>query len=174
MSDKPKKADTAAADPTMIPANVRAGQVISLVEITGGLGPLVDVSTLADELGADIAVLLPILDAAEMLGLVKNEKGVVSLTDFGLRFQNTSKQKVRLVRERLSGIEPFKTALELARKKGEIEASDVAEAISQTGYKWHHYEEMNASLVQGLLIHWAIHAGLLTYDGRNGKFRLVS
>jgi len=62
----------------MMPANVRAGQVVSLVEVTGGLGPKIDTHRLADELGADIAVFLPILDAAELLGLVKKERGEVS------------------------------------------------------------------------------------------------
>jgi NitT/TauT family transport system ATP-binding protein len=79
----------------MMPANVRGGQVISLVEITGSIGGKVDAPKLADELGADIAVLLPILDAAEMLGLVRTEKGDVHLTELGLRFQKTTKDPQR-------------------------------------------------------------------------------
>jgi NitT/TauT family transport system ATP-binding protein len=157
----------------MFPANVRAGQVIGLVEITGGLGASIDASRLADELGADIAVLLPILDAAEMLGLVKSDKGDVSLTDFGLKFQKTSKNKVRLLAEQLSRIEPFKTTLELTSKGGKTSAREVAEVLFVKGIRWHHDRELNESLVQALLIHWAIHAGLLSYDGRTGKFEKV-
>ena len=157
--------------PPMLPGNVRAGQVISLVEITGGLGARVDASRLADELGADIAVLIPILDTAEMLGLVKNEKGEVSLTDFGLKFQKAAKNKVRLLRERLSGIEPFKTSLYLTTQKKETSAREVAKARSEWGLRWHYNTELNESLVNGLLIHWAIYAGLLNYDGKRGKFQ---
>jgi len=154
-----------------MPANVRAGQVVGLVEVTGGLGSSIDTSRLADELGADIAVLLPILDTAEMLGLVKNLKGEVSLTDFGLKFQRTSKNKVRLVREELSRIEPFKTAIELAQEEGAVTAHDIAEALSERGTRWHHDRELNESLIQALLVHWSIYAGLLTYNGKSGKFR---
>jgi hypothetical protein len=31
--------------------------------------------------------------------------------------------------------------------------------------------DINQSLVQGLLVHWAVAAELLTYDGRTGKFK---
>jgi hypothetical protein len=159
--------------PPVLPANVRAGQVVGLVEITGGLGTNVDAAQLADELGADIAVLIPILDTAEMLGLVKIEKGEVSLTEFGLKFQKTAKSKVRLLKEQLGQIEPFRTALEVAAKKGRVTAQEVADELLEKGVKWHHDVELNESMVQTMLIHWAIYAGLLSYNGKTGKFEKV-
>jgi hypothetical protein len=158
----------------VMPPNVRPGQVIGLVEVTGGLGSRVDVSTLADELGADIAVLLPILDAAETLGLVTNVQGEVHLTDFGAEFQKTVKDKVTLLKDRLAKIEPFRTALEFATRRGEVTATEVAEELSIEGIKLHHQVDINESLVQTLLIHWGIRSGLLSYDGRDGKFRKVA
>jgi len=154
-----------------MPGNVRAGQVISLVEVTGGLGAKVDASRLADELGADIAVLLTILDAAEMLGLVKSEKGNVSLTELGLRFQKTSKNKVRMLKEKLAAIEPFRTALELASKGKAVTAGQVSEVLSEIGIKWHYQPELNESLIKALLIHWTIYGALMKYDGKTGKFQ---
>ena len=159
--------------PPIMPASVRAGQVIGLVEVTGGLGTVVDASKLAEELGADIATLLPILDTAEMFGLVKVEKGDVSLTDFGLKFQKTSKNKLKLLREVLSRIEPFKTALEIGSVKSTFAADEVAENLLQRGISWHHRQDINESLVQTLLIHWAIYANLLNYNGKNGKFERI-
>ncbi len=154
-----------------MPGTVRAGQVISLVEVTGGIGGKVDVPKLADELGADIAVLLPILDGAEMLGLVRTEKGDVHLTELGLRFQKVAKHKVRALRDRLAMIEPFRSAVELASHGKSIKASQVADGLAEMGLKWHYQPEINESLIKGLLIHWAISAGLLTYDGKSGKFQ---
>ncbi len=155
----------------MLPGNVRAGQVISLVEITGGIGGKINAPKLADELGADIAVLLPILDAAEMLGLVRSDKGDLHLTKLGLEFQKTSKNKLRILKERIATIEPFRTALELASRKKYIRAAEVADALSEMGLKWHYQPELNETLINTLLIHWAIYAGLLTYDGKSGKFQ---
>ncbi len=154
-----------------MPANARAGQVIGLVEVTGGLDSAIDVSRLADEFGSDIATFLPILDTAEMLGLVKNEKSDISLTEFGRRFQKTAKHKVALLRSTLAKIEPFKTAMELTSVKNSVSASEVAGALRGKGIIWHHNQEVNETLVQTLLIHWAIYAGLLMYSGKTGKFQ---
>lgn len=157
----------------MMPANVRPGQVISLVEVTGGLGSRVDVSTLADELGADIAVLLPILDAAELLGLISSARGEVILTDFGAEFQKGVKNKVMMLKGRLLKIEPFRTAVELTRKTGEVTAREVADELSIEGLRLHHQDDLNVTLIQGLLLHWGIRSGLLRYDGRTGGFQLL-
>ena len=155
----------------LMPAHVRGGQVISLVEVTGSIGGKVDEPKLADELGADIAVLLPILDAAEMLGLVRVEKGDVHVTELGVKFQKTTKEKIRMLKDRLATIEPFRTALELASKGKSITAAQVAESLSEMGLKWHYQPEINESLIKALLIHWTIYAGLLRYDGKSGKFQ---
>jgi hypothetical protein len=154
----------------IMPANVRAGQVLGLVEIVGGLGTPVDAAKLADEFAADLVTLLPILDTGEMLGLVKVEKGDISLTEFGLKFQKTSKYKVRLLKDQLSKTEPFKTALEIVGQKDSASASEIAEALWEKDIRWHHTPEINEKLVQTLLINWAISAGLLGY-GANGKFQ---
>ena len=166
-------ADTHRPLPTalMMPGNVRGGQVISLVEITGSIGGKVDAPRLADEMGADIAVLLPVLDAAEMLGLVRSEKGDVHVTELGLKFQKTTKNKIRMLKDRLATIEPFRTALELAAHGKSVTARQVADSLTEMGLKWHYQPEINESLIRTLLIHWAIYAGLLKYDGKSGKFQ---
>ena len=157
----------------MMPANVRGGQVISLVEITGSIGGNVDAPKLADELGADIAVLLPIMDTAEMLGLVRTEKGVIHLTELGLKFQKTSKYKLKILKDRIATIEPFRTALELGSKGKAVTAPQVADALAELGLRWHYKPELNEALIKALLIHWAIYADLLSYDGKSGKFLKV-
>jgi len=156
----------------LMPGNVRAGQVISLVEVTGGLGSKITASRLADELGADIAVLIPILDTAELLGLVKAEKGEISLTEFGQKFQKASRQKVKLLTEQLSKIEPFKTAMDLASRRGSVSTEEVATVLSGRGIEWYHEYELNLDLLRTILIHWAIYAGLLTYN-KDGEFEPV-
>ena len=120
----------------------------------------------------DIAVLLPILDTAELLGLVKSEKGDISLTEFGHKFQKTSKNKVKLLTDLIAKIEPFKTAVELANKQGSVSAEEVGEALAERGITWHHEPEMNQSLLTTILIHWAIYAGLLNYN-KSGRFEPI-
>ena len=159
--------------PIVMPAHVRAGQIVSLVEMTGGLGSSIDAAKLADEFGADIAILLPIIDAGEMLGLVRNLKGNISLTDFGLKFQKASKHKIRLLKDQLGMMEPFRTAVDLASKHHDISAADIADCLARRGVRWHHDAETNQDLVKMLLIHWAIYAGLLSYNGKAERFRAM-
>ena len=156
----------------VMPGNVKPGQVISLVEITGGMGPKLDVPRVADEMGADIDVLFPIIDAAQMLGLVKLEKGDLFLTEDGLTFQKALKNKVKTLKNRLAAIEPFKTAVELAAKQRSVTAEEVAEALQGKGIKWHYLPERNEFVIRELLIHWSIYAELLSY-GRAGEFQKV-
>ena len=156
-----------------MPAHVRAGQIVSLVEVTGGLGSSIDAAKLADEFGADIAILLPIIDAGEMLGLIRKRKGNISLTEFGLKFQKTSKHKIRLLKDQLGNMEPFRTAVDLASNHQDISAGDIADCLAQRGVRWHHDAETNQDLVKMLLIHWAIYAGLLSYNGKAERFQTI-
>ena len=125
-------------------------------------------------LESDLVTLLPIVDAGEMLGLVKVDKGQVRLTEFGLKFQKTSKDKVKLVKDQLSRIEPFRTALKLAgsSKKG-VTTREICEDLLWRDTRWHHKPDVNEALVQTLLIHWAIYAGLLNYNGKTGRFQKI-
>lgn len=161
-------ASTDDTGPLMMPAHVRTGQIMGLVDVTAELGTLTDLASLGDELGDDIDTLLPILDAAEMLGLVEVKKGTVSLTHLGSKFQHTPRNKMHLIKQQISKIEPFKTAVELAAHS--VSSSEVTHVLSERGIIWHHEPELNEAAVHGLLIHWAIYSGLLRYSGKNGKF----
>ena len=155
----------------MMPAHVRTGQIMGLVDVTAELGTLTDLAHLADELGDDIDTLLPILDTAEMLGLVEVKKGIVSLTLAGSRFHKTHRNKIQLISQQISKLEPFKTALDIAAQAHVISSAEVTKNLSTRGIIWHHEPELNEAAVHGLLVHWAIYAGLLRYDGKTGKFQ---
>ena len=156
----------------VMPGHVRVGQVISLIEVAGGSGSRIDVPKLADKMGADLTVLLPILDAAEMLGLVRTKDGGLFLTEEGMRFRETSKDKVKMLKDKLADIEPFRTAIELASRGG-VTSQDAADSLARRGVRWHYKPELNESLVHTLLVHWTISAGLLSYDSKSGKFQRV-
>ena len=162
---------TGGATTQMMPGNVRAVHVVSVLDEIGELGPGAHVNRLAEKIDADLASLLPILNAAEMLGLLRSEKGNLFLTDDGQRFQETDIVHVlALIRDRLTSIEPFHTAIELASRRGSTTAGEVAETLDKLGIEWDYRPETNEALVKSLLIYWGLRAGLLAYDGKKGKF----
>jgi len=154
----------------VMPAHVRTGQVMGLVDVTAELGVLTDLARLADELGDDIDTLLPILDTAEMLGLVEVKKGIVSLTRLGSDFYRASRNKIHLIRQQIARLEPFKTALDLTVHQT-VSSAIITKELSERGISWHHEPELNEAAVHGLLVHWSIFAGLLRYNGKTGKFQ---
>jgi hypothetical protein len=109
----------------------------------------------------DLTKLLPVLDAAEMLGLVTVKKGEVKLTKEGSKI-HTSKERALAISDTLSKVEPFATALGFEKK---FNGEDVAKKLSSTGIRWHHEDEVNSLIVGEILVHWGIRTGLLDYDG---------
>jgi hypothetical protein len=59
----------------------------------------------------------------------------------------------------------------MATRRRDVQAEDIVEELETEGIRWHHQNDVNLSLVQALLLHWAVYAQLLTYDGRTGKFK---
>jgi len=155
-----------------MPGNVRAVHVIGLLDELGELGSGTHANVLAEKIGADIAVFLPILNAAEMLGLLRSENGDLFLTEDGMKLQETTMAKVSVfLKDKLSSIEPFATAIGLASQEGGTTAKQVADTLMKQGVQWDYKPDVNESMVKNLLIHWGIRADLLAYNGKNGTFQ---
>ena len=79
--------ETTAATPTTRPLpDATVGGLAGLVEIVYANGGPIALADLADELNFEIDDLLPLVDAATMLGLVTVDDGELALTDTGRRF----------------------------------------------------------------------------------------
>ena len=156
-----------------MPGNVRAGQVISLVEVTGGLGS--DHRRLASRrrAGSEHRGPPPHTRHGRAPRARQEPRRATSRSPSSAQSSRRPRRdKVRLLTDHLAKIEPFKTAMELASEvRGGLD-EQVARSLSERGISWHHDPELNESLLRTILIHWAIYAGLLTYN-KNGKFEPV-
>ncbi len=72
----------------MLP-HARPGGVAGLLELLLDKGGRDDIYRLADDLAFEIDDLLPIVDAAQLLGFLKVEEGDASITDTGTEFANS-------------------------------------------------------------------------------------
>jgi NitT/TauT family transport system ATP-binding protein len=173
MSEKtPASLRTRAAQ--MMP-NMRGAHVISLVDITASLGQSTNLTKLATKLGNDISILLPVLEAAEILGLLTRQNEEIALTDFGVKFQKVAKAsaKIPLLKDQLTKIEPFKTTLELLSRQGRVRTRDIANALSRMNVRWDLKPELNESIIHGILIGWGTFAKLFSHDGKTEEFRIA-
>jgi hypothetical protein len=147
---------------SLFPADVNPSQLAAFLKSVYASDGVVHVHKLALDLHWDLTKLLPIIDAAEMLGLVTVEKGEAKLSREGHRMFGGRKERMLALGNSLSKIEPFTTALRFKRK---FTGDDVAKELSKKGMRWHHEDEVNSLIVSELLMHWGVRVGLLDYDG---------
>jgi hypothetical protein len=144
------------------PADVSPSQLAAFLKSVYASDGVVHVHEVALDLHWDLTKLLPIIDAAEMLGLVTVEKGEAKLSHEGHRMLSAKKGRRQALGNSLSKIEPFTTALRFKKK---FTGEDVAKELSKKGIRWHHEDEVNSLIVSEILMHWGIRVGLLNYDG---------
>jgi hypothetical protein len=152
-----------------MPPDVRPGQVLSLLDKVEASGGRIHAGELARQLEEDLAVFPSVLEATEMLGLVRNEGGEICLTDEGKTRPKSRQGMAEILNASLAGVEPFGTAIELAKRGKPIRASDVPSALKRKGISYHLDQQTNVSTVTSVLVAWAVFPGLLRYEG-SGKF----
>jgi NitT/TauT family transport system ATP-binding protein len=151
----------------LFPTDVKAGQLATFLRVVSTFGGSADVARVSKELDTDLTQLIPILDAAELLGLIVVEKGDVKLTEEGQAVLSARRGKGLVFRDPLAKVEPFRTALTF---KGKFTAKELANILSLRDIRWHHEDEVNTSIIGEMLIHWGIPAGFFEYDGSDGSF----
>ncbi len=148
------------------PAEVKFGQLTAFLRTVLAAQGMIQVSMVARELHTDLVMLLPIMDAAEMLQLIQVENGEVSLLKAGEELLASHKPDYSSIKPLLKGIEPFKTAVALGRFTPE----QIAGVLAREGVRLHHEDSVNTSAWREMLIHWGIPSGLLDYDGHTSTF----
>jgi hypothetical protein len=156
-----------------MPANVKPGQLISLVEIIGDAGGKADARRLARGLEADLTILPAVLEAAETLGLAESANEEIRLTDLGSAFLTTPDHNLRVLKSALATIEPFRTALELASRAGSVTSKQLVRTLDERGIRWDHRHDENSIIVSTLMIDWSIFAGLFRYAKSQEFLKLV-
>ncbi|MFE9577969.1 AAA-associated domain-containing protein [Nocardia sp. NPDC006044] len=96
--DEPVVTGPDRATPTARPLpDASVGGLAGLVELVYATGGRADLPDIADELNFEIDDLLPLVDAAEMLGFITVEDGDVLLTDIGVRFTTADIQESKRI-----------------------------------------------------------------------------
>jgi len=147
--------------------------VIALVESVVADGGRVDAAKLADDFGYDVKSMLPILRAAEMLGLVRVDEGDVSVTPLGTEIAKKKGKALTLLKENISKMEPFKTALELIGRNGFATSRQISEALAKRGMSFSDDGEENERIIEEILVRWGIYTDVVKYDGKTALFSPV-
>ncbi len=126
-------------------------------------------SKLAYETGKNIDVLLPIVEAAEDLGLCSVGDGVVKLTKDGSRLNSGNFKDI--VRGELAAIEPFRSAVSVLSRSGYTMTIDLSRRLARKGILYMTDEKGNTDVLRKVLVHWGEGLGLLSYDAIHDSWR---
>ncbi|MCS6873931.1 MAG: nitrate/sulfonate/bicarbonate ABC transporter ATP-binding protein [Pyrinomonadaceae bacterium] len=148
----------------MLP-HARPGGIAGLLEILSDRGGKDDLYHLADELMMEIDDLLPIVDAASLLGFVKVDEGDIELTLQGETFVKSDiLERKKIFRESALENIPLLRQIESSlrtksdRKLPEEFFLDILEE---------HFSEEEASRQLNTAIHWGRYAEIFDYDGQS-------
>ncbi|MBN2478415.1 AAA-associated domain-containing protein [Candidatus Micrarchaeota archaeon] len=143
------------------------GEVLGLAEIVYSYGGKIKVSLLSDELQIELDDLGDAIDMAELLKIVKVKKGEVMLTLYGEGLAlGKIDDKKRILRDRISKIEMFKSIIKKIEKEKEIPEDELLEFLRKK------YPIGDAEQFKKLLISWGGYTEIFEYYGNKGLFTL--
>ncbi|HEY6333315.1 MAG TPA: nitrate/sulfonate/bicarbonate ABC transporter ATP-binding protein [Blastocatellia bacterium] len=154
----------------MLP-HARPGGIAGLLEILIDLGGKTDLYNLANELAMDVEDLLPIVDAAQLLGFMNVSEGDCEITDSGRAFAEA---------DILTRKELFRqAALEHVPLLRQIEHSLRVKADRTLPDEFfydileEHFSEDEADRQLNTALNWGRYAEIFDYDGDEGKLFLT-
>jgi len=156
--------------PIMLP-HTRPGGMAGLLEILVDLGGRIDLHRLADELSLEVDALLPTVDTAALLGLLRVEEGDAIITPEGQEFARADIQTRKAIFR--------KTALANVPLLRQMEQSLKAKADRTLSDEFfrdlldEHFSEDEARRQLETAIQWGRYAELFDYDAATGKLTLT-
>jgi NitT/TauT family transport system ATP-binding protein len=151
------------------------GKLQGFLEKLDDAGSKSDLAGIALKQGLELDDLLPIVEAGEMLGLLRVESGDVSLTDKGHLFIAASPRvKKKMLREMVLGLDAFKKFTDAVKKSGKRDLSkdellDFVASENSTAGSSSDGDAMNDF---GWFIEWGRHGLVLKYDANNETISL--
>ncbi len=154
----------------MLP-HTRPGGMAGLLEILDDHEGRADLHVLADELSLEVDALLPTVDTAMLLGLLKLEEGDAILTDDGKAFAQGDIQERKAIfrKAALANIPLFRQMEQALRSKSNrtLPAEFFQDLLDE------HFSEDEAQRQMETAIQWGRYAELFDYDAATGKLTLT-
>lgn len=149
---------------------VQVGMMIGLLEVLEDFKGSVDVAKVADELRLELDDLLPAVDAAKLLHLLKVVSGDLILTDEGklLLSKNVSGRK-KLLNKAIANLGEFKGIIDFIRNhhNGKITKSDLISFLEKK------MPDVDAEETFSWIVEWGRYSLVLRYDSESQKINVI-
>ena len=154
----------------MLP-HTRPGGLAGLLEILADQGGRADLHVLADELSLEVDALLPSVDTAVLLGLLKLEEGDAIITPEGQAFaQGDIQERKAIFRKAVLANVPLLRQMEqaLKAKSNRTLSSEFFQDLLDE-----HFSEDESRRQLETAIQWGRYAEIFDYDAASGKLTLT-
>jgi len=158
----------------LFPADIDPGQVIEIVSELGKADSGVELTDLEKTLDINSVELACLVNATQLLSLTRIHDGRIWISKQGIELNSCTdiEKKKQLLNEGLRLVEPFTTALKLAKNEKIFSSDEVADLLSQEDLMWAEDQEINEILVHRMLIDWLLFTGLLKIDEETNMFSM--
>jgi NitT/TauT family transport system ATP-binding protein len=154
----------------MLP-HTRPGGLAGLLEILVDQGGRADLHVLADELSLEVDALLPSVDTAVLLGMLKLEEGDAVITPEGQAFAQTDIQGRKAIfrKATLANIPLFRQMEQSLKAKADrtLPAEFFEDLLDE------HFSQEEAQRQLETAIQWGRYAEIFDYDAASGKLTLT-
>lgn len=155
---------------SLFPSDVGMSHVRGVVKIIKENGGKISIHKLAEESEEDVDDLLPLLEASKLLGFITISKSDIKLTPKAAKLVGGSTRKI--IRESLSGIEPFKSAIK-ALSGGSKTTTELFEYLKENKVFPREGDHSSETLLK-LLLSWGVRSKLLSYNEEEDAWILLS
>ncbi len=151
----------------IFPADARLNRVNGILRVLFHNKGKLTVAELSKISNSEVDMLLPQVNAAELLKLVKVVEDDIILTSLGRSLYHNEEDAEKSVSETLIKFEPFKTAYEMSKKEGRFRTEDLAKKLVAKKVTFDLDKEKNENIIKNMLFQWAISFGIVDYYGVN-------
>ncbi|MCZ7381508.1 MAG: AAA-associated domain-containing protein [Candidatus Methanoperedens sp.] len=155
----------------MIFPKATISEIIGLLEVVNDSGGIEDAARLAADFDLELDEILPSIDGAELLGLVRVADGNVELTADAQKLLDTGiRDRKKIIRDKVADVEIIK---ELTSKLME---SDEHKISKKETLKFLQDKIATADIESyfRIIINWTRHAGLIGYNSDSEEICLMS
>jgi len=155
----------------LFPVNAGITELRGIIKIIQEHGGTINISGLAEDAREQIDYLLPLIDACEMLGFAHVDSGVITLVDKKVQIGVTS--FLRETRNRLAGVEPFKSVMALLKQHLASTTPEISAQLKEKGIQLHEDPVTNEETLKNLMLRWGVRTKLLSYNPRNDEWHIT-
>lgn len=151
------------------PLNVRLSQIRGITKVLTEFSKPVELSKLSSEINEEIDDLLPIINASEMLGLIKISGGSVGITKIGKALANSTSTDI--IKGRIRRLEPFRTILSILGQEKSMSTEELIKELEGSGLSRYRGEPEKLALVN-LLLNVGVRCSILKYSRRRDVWQI--